>query len=226
MAADAPSTDHDLDKARQAILDAALELAPFEGWSVPTLRRAASDAGYDRPTQLRAFPRGVIDLIDLYTERCDARMEEALAALDLDAMRIREKVTVAVRARIEAMADHKQAAHKAMQFLALPMHAPDGMAHVARTADRIWRAIGDTSTDFNYYTKRATLSLVYSSTVLVWFDDTTPDHAETWAFLDRRIENVMSFEKVKAKARDGFSRMPSPLGVLAGLRYPGPRPRR
>ncbi len=215
----------DLAPARDAILDRAIDLAAFEGWSLDVLRRAAVEAGYDRAVQRRAFPRGVADLVDYLALRDDEAMAARLAEMDLETMRIRDKITWAVRARIEAMAPHKEAAYRASQFLASPVHASEAARHIARTCDRIWRTIGDTSTDFNFYTKRATLSAVYGATVLAWFSDETPDSAETWAFLDRRIEGVMSFEKTKARVRGAMEKLPSPLAVLATLRYPGGRTR-
>ncbi len=208
---------------RDKILDAALPIVPFDGWSLPVLRRAAREAEIDLPTQLRALPRGVADLLDLFAQRCDDAMAKQLSRRNLKGLKIRLRVTEAVKARIETMTPHKAAAHRGLQTLSSAFYAPLGVRLLARTSDRIWRATGDTSTDVNYYTKRAILSGVYASTVLVYFDDQTPDHVETWEFLDRRIENVMGFEKVKAQVSQGLAKMPSPLAALAGLRYLGRR---
>lgn len=206
---------------RAQLLEAMVPLVPFGGWTLPVLRQAGIEAGIDRATQDRALPRGVIDLIDLLSLRADDTMATYLASLDLPAMKVRERITTAVRARLAAMVADKAAHRLAMQALGTPTRGATAARLAGRTVDRIWRETGDTSTDVNYYTKRLTLLGVYTSTALVFFDDDNSEHATTWAFLDRRIADVMRFEKVKAQAKKGFARIPSPLGVLSALRYPG-----
>lgn len=210
-----------MDDARARILEAMLPLVPFDGWNVPILRRAARDAGLDRAVQRVAFPGGVIDVIDLFLERGDRLMLDRLADEDLESLKIRQRITLAVRTRLEVVEPHKDAVRQAVNFLAMPLHAPSATRFLARTVDHMWRAAGDRSTDFNYYTKRTILGGVYSSTLLVWIGDQSADHEDTWSFLDRRIQNVMEFEKFKAKAQSAFSGMPSPLAVLSSLRYSG-----
>lgn len=210
----------DMNKTRQAILEKALELAPFDGWTVPMLRRAATEAGETRDTQRLAFPKGVMDLIEYYAQQADGEMLERLEDYDLDALKIRERVTLAVRLRIEVIAMHKVAARRAAYLMALPMHHLTALRITYRTVDAMWRGIGDTSTDYNFYTKRAILAGVYSTTVLRWFEDTSDGTQDSWAFLDRRIQNVMDFEKVKAKVRKAAAGVPSPWSVLAAFRYP------
>jgi len=212
-----------LDAAREAILDQALDLADFEGWSVPVLRRAALEAGYDRATQLIAFPKGVPDLLARWSQRCDAAAVDALHAQDLGEMRIRDKIRLGVRLRIEAMAPHKAAARHASHLLASPLHAGLGARLGYATADKIWQAIGDTSTDFNHYSKRGILTGVLSATILYWVQDQSAGDGDTWAFLDRRIDNVMQFEKVKARVQKAARGWPSPSGLF---RREGNGPRR
>ncbi|MFP3944367.1 MAG: COQ9 family protein, partial [Alphaproteobacteria bacterium] len=149
-----PEQGVDWDEVRNAILQKMLEIVPFDGWTVETLRRAATEAGYDRAAQRQAFPRGVIDAISYYSHIADQVMKEQLAETDLAALKVREKVTLAVRLRIEALSETKEAARRAAGLLSLPMHAPTGAKLVYRTVDAMWRAVGDTSTDFNFYTKR------------------------------------------------------------------------
>ncbi len=209
-----------LTPVREAVLDAMLTFAPFEGWTMAALRRAAAEAGIDRTTLRRAFPKGIVDLLDLYAARCDRTMVEALQAMDLGSMRIRDRVTTAVRVRFEAMIPHKSAAREGMTVLANPIHAATAARLVWRTADRIWRTLGDTSTDANFYSKRTILSGVLTSTTLVFFEDRSEGHGETWAFLDRRIGDVMSFETVKRQVQNATKNWPSPLGLAAALRYP------
>ncbi|NWG46698.1 MAG: COQ9 family protein [Alphaproteobacteria bacterium] len=215
-----PDAVEDLTPVRAAILGRLLEEAPFHGWSVPALRRAAKAAGFTRQVQLLAFPRGVRDCLALYSQSADEAALRRLAAADLSTLKVREKVTLAVRLRIEALAPHKEAARLAARTLALPFHARLASKLVYDTVDGLWRAVGDTSTDFNFYTKRAILSAVYGSTLLRWFEDDSEGAAATWAFLDDRIANVMEFEKVKAKVRAAGAKVPSPWRILGSLRYP------
>jgi ubiquinone biosynthesis protein COQ9 len=218
-----PPEDDALEPVRAAILDAALPEVPFDGWTIRTLRAAADAAGVDRDTQRRAFPYGVPDLVAYYSRRMDAEAAERIAALNLQEMRIRDRIKAAVLARLEVLEPSKSAARRAVGFLALPFHAPLGARLVAESADRIWTAIGDTSTDFNFYTKRGILAGVLSATLLVWLEDEGDGSERTQAFLDNRIEDVMRFEKAKAGALSALDRLPSPLSFLAGLRYRGPR---
>jgi len=209
-----------LDEARKAIIEKALELAPFDGWTVPMLRKAASEAGLTRETQLLAFPKGVMDLLEYHSQQADKEMLERLEDYDLKALKIREKVTLAVRLRIEVVATHKDAIRRAAHTLALPMHHVTAMRITYATVDAIWRGIGDTSTDINFYSKRAILAGVYTSTMMRWLEDRSDGEQDTWAFLDRRIQNVMDFEKVKAKMRTATEGVPSPWSILGAIRYP------
>jgi ubiquinone biosynthesis protein COQ9 len=208
------------EEERAAILKAALHEADFEGFSVQSLRAAADAAGVSREVQRLAFPRGVMDLVAYYSETADKAMLARLASEDLAKMKIRERIAFAVRTRIEALAEHKPAARRAMQLLALPQFAPEGLKLLYRTVDAIWRGVGDTSTDFNFYSKRALLAGVYSATLLRWFEDDSDDGAPTWAFLARRIEDVMKIEKAKGAFAQRFGALPDPLNVLSRLRYP------
>lgn len=203
---------------KRAILEVALIEADFDGFSLETLRRAADKAGVSREMQRLAFPRGVMDLVAYYSMMADQAMLGGLKAHDLSAMKVREKIALAVRLRIEALATHKAAARRAVQFLTLPQFAPEGMRNVYHTVDAIWRGIGDTSTDFNFYTKRALLAGVYTTTLMRWFEDQSEDGRVTWEFLDARIQNVMQIEKAKASARKLFARVPSPLDALRQAR--------
>lgn len=159
-----------------------------------------------------------------YHARGDAAMEARLAETDLSALRFRERVATAVRFRLEAI-DTPEAVRRGMTLFALPMHAADGAAAVWGTADKIWTALGDVSDDVNWYTKRMTLSGVYGATVLYWLGDTSPDKSATWAFLDRRIEDVMQFEKLKASIRENpvfKPLMAGPDWLLSQVKKPAP----
>ncbi|MCU0881389.1 MAG: COQ9 family protein [Hyphomonadaceae bacterium] len=204
------------------LLDAMLAEAPFSGWSRSGLRRATRDAGLSEGEALIAAPRGVIDLLDAWHVQADTAMVAAVQ--DAAGQKIRVRATLAVRTRLEAIAAHKEAARRAAITLALPGNAPEAVKMGWRTADLAWRAMGDTATDFNWYTKRTILAGVFTTTFAFWLQDDSTDHADTWAFLDRRIENVMQFEKVKAKVNEMRAKLPDPVGLLTALRY-GRQPR-
>ena len=204
------------------LLDAALAHVPFDGWSETTLREAARDAGLDAAMVRIACPRGAVDLAVAYHEAGDQAMLRRLEETDLSGMRFRDRVAFAVRARLEAVED-KELVRRGMALFALPPYAGDGARLIWNTCDHIWTALGDTSRDINWYTKRATLSGVYSSTVLYWLGDDSPSHAASWDFLDRRIDNVMQFEKFKAQARDNklvSGLMAGPLAFLSRIKAP------
>ncbi len=184
------------DALRDRLLDAALVHVPFEGWSEATFRAALRDEGVSRDEARMVFPRGPVDLALSYHRRCDARMVEHLKSENLDDLRFRDKVATAVRYRIEAI-DEREAARRGTTLFALPQHSADGARAIWETADRIWIALGDTSDDANWYTKRATLSGVYGSTLLYWLGDESLNYQDTWGFLDRRIDDVMRIEKLK-----------------------------
>ena len=207
---------------RDRLIEAALPHVAFDGWTERTFRAAIRDADVSEAEGRAAAPRGALDLAAAFHRQGDAAMRARLAGADLASMRIRDKITFAVRARIEAIPD-REAARRGAALFALPHLAPEGARLIWGTADAIWDAIGDRSTDSNWYTKRATLSAVYAATVLFWLGDETPGHAATWAFLDRRIEDVMAFEKVKAKARENpvaRTLLAGPLWALSQLRAP------
>jgi ubiquinone biosynthesis protein COQ9 len=197
---DMPGTGaHTPETLREALLDAILPHVPFDGWSEAAFRAALADVaaeGIDAGLARAACPRGAVDLALAYHDRGDARMLARLRRENLTALRIRDRVAMAIRYRLEA-AEEKDAVRRGATLFALPQHAADGARAIWGTADRIWTALGDSSDDINWYTKRATLAGVYSATVLYWLGDSTPGHQATWEFLDRRIDDVMRFEKVK-----------------------------
>lgn len=214
-----PSTDP-FAGAKAQILAAALARAPFEGWTVVTLRKATEDAGLADSNLAAAFPGGVAEALRFWSSALDAKMLLAMESPDFAHLRIREKVAAAVRSRIDAMRPHKEAARRAAATLALPVYGTLGARLVWKTSDAVWRGLKDKSTDFNFYTKRAILSGVWASTFARWLADETEGEIATRKFLDRRIENVMQIEKAKAKLREAGFDPAQPLGFLARLRYP------
>ncbi len=181
------------------LLDAALPHVAFDGWGHETFQAAIEDADVPSAQAKALFPRGSADLAMAYHRRGDHAMSSQLDNTDLQAMRIRERVTFAIRTRLE-VAD-RELVRRGMSLFALPLYAGDGAQLLWGTSDLIWRALGDTSQDVNWYTKRATLSAVYSSVVLFWLGDDSPGSTNTWAFLDRRIDDVMKIEKFKTTLR-------------------------
>lgn len=212
-----------LDKIRDDIVERMLPNVPFDGWSSRALNEAAKEAEIDHALLRMAFPGGEIDAVMHYSSWLDQAFMEKIQEADLSSMRVRERVTFAVRTRIELMAEHREAARRAAALFSLPFYAPLGTQALYRTVDAIWHGIGDTSADFNFYTKRAILAGVYASVLLIWFDDRTEDDSKTWAFLDRRIADVMQIEKVKAGIKNVTDRLPSAASLLGALRYPSRR---
>jgi len=203
--------DH-IELARSKLLEAILPNVEFDGWSDEALQMAITDSGVDAGLAAQAAPRGAIDLAALFHRQGNELMLKAHQSTDLSDLRYSEKVARMVRFRIEASEQNKEAVRRGMTLFALPQNMGEGGQLIWGTVDQIWNALGDTSTDANWYTKRGTLSAVYSSTILFWLGDDSEGHADTWAFLDRRIENVMQFEKAKARVKD------TPIGRgLAGL---------
>lgn len=190
------------------ILDAALSHVVFDGWAQGTLERAAHQAGFSAFDVKRAFPHGVMDALAYFSARADASMRQTLERdYHLSSMKIRERIATCVMVRLRANADQREAVRRALGVYAMPWNVAAGTRALYATVDVMWRLAGDTSTDYNFYTKRLMLSQVYASTVRVWLEDKTGDLSETEAFLRRRIENVMQIEKFKAKTRDGLSKL-------------------
>jgi len=208
-----------LETVKADILQVALADIAFEGFTDAVVNKAAQSAGIE-PTELAlAFPRGGIDLAIYFVRYGVDQMQAKLASLDIESMKIRERIKIAVQIRLEVDADHKEIARRAFNMLALPGNTKDASACLAYTVDVMWRSTGDKSTDFNFYTKRATLAAVYSSTRLFWLNDDSTDAQDSWAFLDRRIDNVMQIEKGKAKFRELQKSLGDFLETLAKFRY-------
>ena len=211
-----------LPNPKDKLLDAALPHVPFDGWTEATFAAAIEDAGIDAAVARALCPRGAVDLAVAYHKRGDALMLDWLKTADLTEMKFRDRITAALRKRLELVED-RELVRRGTTLFALPQHAPDGAKLIWGTADAIWTALGDTSDDVNWYTKRATLSGVYSATVLYWLGDNSADQVATWAFLDRRINDVMQIEKLKAQVRESptLSRlMAGPNWLLGQIKAP------
>jgi ubiquinone biosynthesis protein COQ9 len=204
-----------------AALDLALaigENAAFDGWTQAAVEAAALSEGIDPAVAALAVPSDAVGLIDLYGQGVDRALAEALPPETLAAMKIRERIRSLVWQRIRIQEPAKEAIRRALAILAMPQNALAGARLSWRSADVMWRMAGDVATDYNHYTKRAILSAVYGSTLLFWLQDDSEGAADTAAFLDRRIDEVMRFEKWKAGLSK--SERPSLTRFLGRLRYP------
>ena len=209
-----------LEQLRRRLALGVGENAVFDGWTEKAVDAAAAQLGID-PLQARlAMPKGQAAMVDLYIQEVDRSLEAWFTPKRLAGMKIREKIRALVWHRLEIMGPAREAVRRGIAILAMPQNVPLALRISWRTADLMWRIAGDTSTDFNHYTKRMTLGAVYASTLLAWLDDQSEGWSDTAAFLDRRIDNVMSFEKWKAGWRGSSEQHLSLSRFLGRLRYP------
>lgn len=212
--------DMNLDELRAALAPLVPAHAAFDGWSNEALAMAAGELGVPPERARIAFPGGQVQMIDAWFDAIDKAMLDAFPPERIAVMKIRERIRELILFRFEAMRPHREALRRALAILAQPQNVAHAARLAWRAADRIWRVAGDTATDFNHYSKRAILVGVYGSTTLVFLDDEQADLAATRAFLNRRIDDVMRFEKFKASWRGTRERLPSLSRFLGRLRYP------
>ncbi|MCW5752308.1 MAG: COQ9 family protein [Alphaproteobacteria bacterium] len=199
---------------RRRILAAALPHVPFDGWSERLLADACREAGLPADMAARAFPRGLGELVDFYLEEADRAMVEAVEqAGDADG-KLTARVKLAIRLRLERAAADKETVRRTLAFLSLPQNAPLALSSLYRTVDAIWYAVGDTATDFSFYTKRLSLAAIYSATLLYWLDDRSEGASQTMAFLDRRIADLMRIGRLRGRLRRAAGRLPDPFGLF------------
>lgn len=212
--------DMTLDELRDVLAPLLPGQAAFDGWNEKGLAAAAAQLGVPADRARLAFPGGAVDMIDAWFASIDRRMASAYSPEALIAMKIRERITALVRTRLELLAPDREALRRALSLLAMPQNALLATRLGWRAVDAMWRLAGDSATDFAHYTKRMTLMGVYAATLLVLIDDERADFAETRAFLDRRIADVMRFEKLKAQLKPHPERHFSPARFFGRLRYP------
>lgn len=209
-----------LEDMRLALAPALAEAAVWDGWSDTAVRAAAAAQGMDPDAASYAFKDGAMAMIAAWIHAIDADMARALPPETLAAMKIRERIRALVQFRLDAATPHKEALRRALSIMAMPQNAARALRLGWGSADAMWRLAGDTATDYNHYTKRLTLGSIYAATLAVFAGDESEDHAETRAFLDRRIEDVMRFEKAKGRLLRPREEMFSPARLLGRLRYP------
>ena len=207
-----------LERLRRELALAVGENAVFDGWTRGAVDSAAGQLGIDPVKARLAMPKSQTGLIDVYVQEVDRALEAYFSPERIAGLKIREKIRALIWRRLEVMDPAREAVRRALAILAMPQNIPLALRIGWRTADVMWRIAGDTSTDFNHYSKRMTLGAVYGSTLLAWLDDKSEGLADTAAFLDRRIDDVMKFEKLKADWRG--SEHFSPSRFLGRVRYP------
>ena len=220
MTLNALPADPTLDEIRVALAPVLGRHAGFDGWSDAAVHAAAAEMGVDRDVAMLAMKGKAIDMIDAWIEGIDLELGRRLPADTLNAMKIRDRITALVATRLEIMAPDRESLRRALAIMAMPQNLPKSAKIGWRSADRMWRLAGDTSSDFNHYTKRMTLSAVYASTLSVFVNDDSENFADTRTFLDRRIDNVMQIEKVKYQAKQRQEYVPSLSRFIGRLRYP------
>lgn len=211
--------DMTLDELRLALAERLPTHAVFDGWSAAALANAADELDIPADRAALCFPGGAIDMIDAWFATIDAAMAEQLQSLDLGAMKIRDRIRSALLIRLDEATRQPDALRRAITQLGRPRNAGRAVKLAWRAADSMWRAIGDTSVDFAWYSKRTTLAALYTSVLTAWMDDDSEDFSDTRAFLDRRIDDVMRFEKLKARLKPEPDRHFSPVRFLGRLRY-------
>lgn len=213
------SDDATLDDIRLALAPGIASNVVFDGWGEDALNAAARSAGVEPAVARLAFKGGAMDMISAWTASIDAAMEEQFAGNSLADLPIRERVRALVQFRLDRVKGQEEALRRALAIMAMPQNVPASLRLGWSSADSMWRLAGDTATDYNHYTKRAILGSIYAATLAVFVEDESVGKQETRAFLDRRIEGVMKFEKAKSQLlqkREGFD----VARFLGRLRYP------
>ncbi len=218
--AHAELNDATLDEIREALAPEVALNAAFDGWSAQAVAQAADTLGLDRDVAALAYPGGAVEMIDAWFAHIDSAMAARFTDAQLAAMKIRERITALVEARLDLLAGNREALRRALAILAMPQNAARAARLGWRSADRMWRLAGDTATDYNHYTKRAILGGVYAATIAVFVNDESEDWVETRGFLGRRIDGVMRFEKAKARLLGRGKHRPSLSRFIGRLRYP------
>lgn len=212
--------DATLDEIRNALAPLIADNAGFDGWSKDALALAAQQAGVDPDVAALAFAGGPVAMIDAWFADVDRVMTAALPKDVLAQDKIRARISRQIEARLAALAPRRDALRRAQAVLAMPQNLPRAARLGWRSVDLMWRQAGDTATDYNHYTKRAILGGVYAATISCFVNDTSEDWAETRAFLARRIEGIMRFEKAKAGFAERTRNLPSLSRLIGRLRYP------
>ena len=220
----AVSSDLTLAELRIALAPAVAEAAVFDGWTPLAVTNAADIEGVDPEVAKFAFKASsgasAMTMIGAWITSIDRAMEAALPGEALAGLKIRERIRRLVQFRLDALAGQQEALRRALAIMAMPQNVAHALRLGWTSADAMWRLAGDTATDYNHYTKRMTLGALYASTLAVFAHDQSEGFAETRGFLERRIDNVMQFEKLKSQVLRPDAERFSPARLLGRLRYP------
>lgn len=200
-----------LEEMRAALLAAAVPHVAFDGWTETALLAGGRELGLSPAEVLNAFPGGPRELLEAFSDWADAAMLRRLSELPLEEMRVRDRVAAGVRARLETLEPHREAVRRGLSFLALPQNGALGTRLLWRSVDVLWYAAGDRATDYNYYSKRLLLAGVFSATLLYWLDDRSEGRADSWAFLERRLDEVMKLGGRLGKTMSALLDLPDRL---------------
>lgn len=203
---------------RNRLLEAILPHVSFDGWTDSALEAGIADAGMDGLAIDRLFPGGSIEIVEYFSSWSDKKMLDALLSQNLDDLRLRERVSLAIKLRLKVLSAHRETVRRTAAFSALPGNILRAGRSVYQTVDTIWYAVGDQSADFSFYTKRALLAAVIMSTSLFWLDDESEDSLATWDFLDRRISDVMKISSLRSRVKKIPCRLPDPFSLFRRIR--------
>jgi ubiquinone biosynthesis protein COQ9 len=203
---------------KDQLLEAILPHVDFDGWTDAALEAGVGALGVNISKVDRLFPGGVREIVGHFGDWADREMLATLGSMDLGAMKLRERVSLAVRVRLSALSPHRETVRRTFSYLSLPSNLSIGVRSMYKTVDSIWYAVGDKSADFSFYTKRALLAGVISATILFWINDESEDSADSWAFLDRRIADVMKIPALRSRLEKIACRAPDPFKILRTLR--------
>jgi ubiquinone biosynthesis protein COQ9 len=206
------------EREREALIEAMLPDVTFDGWSRPALRAAARRIGIPTGEALALFPDGAAGLVACFSRWADDRMLDRLETQTLDGLRMPERIALLVTTRLEIVAPWREVVRRALSLLSLPQHTPLALRLLYQTVDDIWYAVGDRATDFSFYTKRLTLAGIYAATLLYWLEDSSPDFADTRAFLERRLAGVARLGRVRQQLGTAVERLPNPVRLLRQFR--------
>ena len=203
---------------KDQLLQAILPHVAFDGWTDTAVESGACDLGVSKIKIDRLFPGGLPEIVRHFGDWADREMLANLGKIDLEPMKLRERVSLAVRVRLIALSPHRETVRRTLSFLSLPSNFSIGVRGMYKTVDLIWYAVGDKSADFNFYTKRALLAGVISATSLFWINDESEDSADSWQFLDRRIADVLKIPVLQSRLQRFACRVPHPFKILRTLR--------
>lgn len=199
---------------RLKLVYATLEHVPQCGWSETAMRMGAQDLELDDSTVWRFFPEGINQVVELWHNDVDKKMLSRLKRFKTNEMRVRDKIALAIKTRLNILLPYKSAVEPTLKYLALPLQTPLGTKLLFKTIDEIWHWAGDASTDYNWYTKRALLAAVYTSTIIFWLNDTSERHSGTFNFLNNRIEDVMKLGKLPKDIMKCGKEFPQRVGEI------------